>query len=551
MAISSQRFQFLDRETNVGTSDFLSLSDNSVYTAVLDTADTVANSIRDGNSVLSTMEESISDLMDKVSNASSSIMQKIKDALNAAIDKIMNMKLPSFISKILDSVKSLDLGGVKAFFKDLLRVGSAFLCNNLDFLKSFMLGYSLTENILSGLLIGLLLSWLDRYCKGFTKQEVLAASNKGKLGMLFSNDGVTLTPETVLGKFSNAYADLVRYSRPYTPNLPYGTHEFLNEILSGRGKEGVYNLRNAEISSKQRKEYLTFLEQNVSLYQPNTPEYNAILDTRAELINTPLISEERIEKANNYVNLNDALGSIALNLKGIDIKEINTYTLSETEKTLLTKLEEFKISVEQNQDIQTRTHEQGSFTDFNFNTILPEPTPEEQQYLETLKGLEESYRYNGLHPTTEVFTEPSMPYSTRLTPEKEPIQQKPGTINKLPIGVTEVTNTPPSNPVLGNTFTVNPTGGPVMPVNTVNNPNATQSSTNNKTSTSNVNTPNIAKTNINNGTLVSNVNNPNAAQSGINNGTFTNSVNNLPPQGTGNFDKPYIPTPVIPGSCYA
>lgn len=275
------------------------------------------------------------------------------------------------------------------------------------------------------------------------------------------------------------------------------------------------------------------------------------MDTRAELINTPLISEERIEKANNYVNLNDALGSIALNLKGIDIKEINTYTLSEAEKTLLTKLEEFKISVEQNQDIQTRTHEQGSFTDFNFSTILPEPTPEEQQYLETLKGLEESYRYNGLHPTTEVFTEPTMPYSTRLTPEKEPIQQKPGTINKLPIGVTEVTNTPPSNPVLGNTFTVNPTGGPVMPVNTVNNPNATQSSTNNKTSTSNVNTPNIAKTSNNNGTLISNVNNPNTAQTSINNGTFTNSVNNLPPQGTGNFDKPYIPTPVIPGSCYA
>ena len=144
-----------------------------------------------------------------------------------------------------------------------------------------------------------------------------------------------------------------------------------------------------------------------------------------------------------------------------------------------------------------------------------------------------------------------MPYSTRLTPEKEPIQQKPGTINKLPIGVTEVTNTPPSNPVLGNTFTVNPTGGPVMPVNTVNNPNATQSSSNSGTLTSNVNNPNITKTNTNSGTLISNVNNPNATQSSTNNGTLTNSVNNLPVQGTGNFDKPYIPTPVIPGSCYA
>ena len=203
MSISSQRFRFLDEETNVGTSDFLSLSDNSVYTAAVDSADSVVSSIRDGESVLGTMADSISDLMDKVSNASNSIMQKIKNALDAAIDKIMNMKLPGFITKILDSLKSLDLGGVKSFFKDLLRVGSAFLCNNLDFLKSFMLGYSLTENILSGLLIGLLLSWLDRYCKGFTRDEVFAASNKGKLGMMFGSDGITLTPDTVFGKFSN------------------------------------------------------------------------------------------------------------------------------------------------------------------------------------------------------------------------------------------------------------------------------------------------------------------------------------------------------------
>lgn len=537
MAISSQRFQFLDRETNVGTSDFLSLTDNSVYTAAMDTADTVANAIREGESILSTMEESISDLMDKVSKASDAIMQKIKDALNTAIDKIMNMKLPKFISKILDSVKELDLGGVKAFFKDLLRVGSAFLCNNLDFLKSFMLGYSLTENILSGLMIGLVLSWLDRYCKGFTKQEVLAASNKGKLGMLFSNDGVTLTLDTVLGKFSNAYADLVRYSRPYTPNLPYGTQEFLTEILSGRGKEGVSNLRNAEISSKQRKEYLTFLEQNVSLYQPNTPEYNAILDTRAQLINTPLISEERIERANNYANLNDALGSIALNLKGIDIKDINTYTLSETEKTLLTKLEEFKISVEQNQDIQTRTHEQGAFTDFNFSTVLPEPTLEEKQYLETLKGLEESYRYNGLHPTTEVFTESTMPYSTRLTPEKEPIEQRTSNNTTLPIGVIEVTNTPPSNPVLGSTFIPGPSGSVILSSNTLN----SNPGTNSSLSKDNLFSEPVESVKANTG-----VNGTNSTST-----STVNKLNNLPSQGTGKFDKPYIPTPVIPGSCYA
>lgn len=502
MAISSQRFKFLDEETNIGTKDFLSLTDNSVYTAVTDSADSVVSSIREGENTLSTMEKSISDLMDKVSNASKAVMQKIKDALNAAINKIMSMKLPKFVTKILDSLKELDLGGVTSFFKDLLRVGSAFLCNNLDFLKSFMLGYSLTENILSGLMIGLLLTWLDRYCKGFSKQEVLSASNKRKLGMMFGNDGVSLTPETVLGKFSNAYRDLIRFSNPYTPNLPYGTQEFLTRILNGEGDEGIRNLRNAEISSFQRKQYISFLDQKLGDYTPNSVEYNQILNTRASLITTPLIAEERIEKANNFSNLNDALGSIALNIKDIDTKDINVFTLNETEKTLLVKLEEFKQTALNNKDIQTRDKETGSFDDFDFTNVFPDLTPEETQYLESLPGLEDSYRYNGLHPTTEVFTEESVPGSTRLTVEQEPIQTKPNT-STAGIGVTTTPNAAPSNPLLGTTFTPSSDGLSLEKVKTLNDK------------------PSIAK------------------------GT------NLSEKGTGKFDKPYKPTPVIPGSCYA
>lgn len=518
MAISSQRFKFLDRETNIGTSDFLSLSDNSVYTAVVESADTVVEAIREGESKLTAMEKSINDLMDKVSSASKDIMQKIKNALDSAIDKIMNMKLPKFVTKILDSLKGLDLGGVKGFFKDLLRVGSAFLCNNLDFLKSFMLGYSLTENILSGLLIGLLLSWLDRYCKGFSKQEVLAASNKTKLGMLFSNDGITLTPDTVLGKFSNVYADFVRYSRPYTPNLPPSTALFLENILSGKGKESVRSIRNAEVSSSKRKEYIAFLDEQLSNYVPNTPEYNLVSTTRAELINTPLIAEERIEKATQYSNLNDALGSIALNLKGVDLREVNTFALTETEAKLLTKLEEFKTTVEQDKDIQTRDHETGSFTDFNFNTLLPEPEADEIEYLDKLPGLEDSHRYNGLHPTTEVFTENNLPNSTRLLPEEKPMSNKP-TASKdaiTPIGVVAITNTPPTNPILGSVYTTTPSGSSIQPSKTLNvKPDTTT-------------TPSVP-----------NLSNRLEERS--------ESIE----QSTDKKETSYIPTPVIPGSCYA
>lgn len=495
MAISAQRFKFLDKETNVGTIDFTKLTDNSVYTAAVDVAESAIEAFKEGESVLAALSESVDNLLETVNKATDAIMKKIQDALNGAIDKILNMKTPGFISKILDSLKALDLPGVKSFFKDLLKVGSAFLCNNLDFLKSFMLGYSLTENILSGILIGLLLSWLDRYCKGFSKQEMLAATNKGRLGMLFSNDGVSLSPNTVLGKFSNMYADLMRYHRPKEALISrLSQNEFLSKALLGE-KDDIKNnfslakisstdkhayidaidaelinhdtasteyaslidvktelesfvvtgipdqtdfnriistgntdtllttLRTFEISSTEKKKYLSYIDENLSLYTPGTTEYNKYLSLRGDLINLPLISQERMDKANAYSSLNDTIGSIAINLGKVDLNQINRHTLTDAEKVMLAKLHVFKENTEDSIEIKTRDHEAGSFAGFDINTLIPAITEEDKIYLNTLPGLEESHRYNNLHPTTEVFTEASMPGTLTLKDSDLP---KPG-----------------------------------------------------------------------------------------------------------------------------
>ena len=506
MAIAAQRFKFLDKETNVATTDFLNLTDNAVYTGVIDTADSAIASLKEGDSLLSKLGESIEDLLETVSKATTAVMRKIKDALNAAIDKLLNTKIPGFVTKILDSLKALDLAGVKAFFKDLLKVGSVFLCNNLDFLKSFMLGYSLTENILSGLIIGLLLSWLDRYCKGFTKEEVAAATNKGKLGMLFSYDGITLSPGTVLGKFSNMFADLSRYNATkeqlterlsrndfiakalsgdkdsittnfttskisseekkeyiavleeeltkYEPTTEeYLTltevktdvenlkvtgvpdkDDFISQVLSGNGDKMLLNLRILEISSADKKKYTGYIDELLQFYQPGSPEYNMLLKIRGDLIKLPLISIERIEKANNYSNLKDAMGSLTLNLGAVDLSQINRHTLSEAEKSLLDKLNQLKKDSLESVDLQTRDHESGSFSDFNFDNLLPPLSEEELNYVNQLPGLGESHRYNNLHPTTEVFTEASMPGVTPTRPDTTP---KPENLSEVPSSVSE------------------------------------------------------------------------------------------------------------------
>ena len=141
MAISAQRFNFLDRETNVGVKDFTQLVDNSVYTAVPDLSELDLELMQD-DGTMELMQHNLDALADMTKD--DSIADQLKDAMDSAINAISNMELPDTVKNIFDSLKKLDLKGVKDFLGDMLKVGARFLCNNLDFLKLFMLGYAIS-----------------------------------------------------------------------------------------------------------------------------------------------------------------------------------------------------------------------------------------------------------------------------------------------------------------------------------------------------------------------------------------------------------------------
>ena len=220
MAIAAERFKFLDKETNVATKEFTDLIDNQIYNVVTSTVDTALDAIKDAEGLLKKVSDSINELKDMVMSGLTAVTEAIKNALNAAIDAISKLELPGIIKDLFKTLKELDLGGVKDFIKELLHVGASFLCNNLDFLKMFMLGYALNGNIIAGLLTALLMSWLDRFCKGFSKEDVDTSSKTEKLEMLIPPKGVEMTPTNTFTNFTETYADFVKANKPIDVSIP-------------------------------------------------------------------------------------------------------------------------------------------------------------------------------------------------------------------------------------------------------------------------------------------------------------------------------------------
>lgn len=400
MAISAQRFNFLDKETNVGVKDFTKLVDNSVYTGFTDLTSTALEEIQDSG-IMDTMQSSLDDLTDMLAN--NDIVDTLKDAMDSAMDAISNMELPDTIKDIFDSLKKLDFQGVKDFFKDMLKVGAKFLCNNLDFLKLFMLGYALNGNILGGLMIALLLSWLDRFCKGFSAEETAAANPLGKVNQCFPDAGTKVTSDSAFGQFSGYYSDFIKASEPLGLTVQMPQSNAISSVLSGDISSVLGNARSSEMSYADRNSLVGSLQSQLGSFSPSSSEYRNILQASGDLKNLPLISTERRDNNLRYENLSDKFGSYIKNLGNVNIQPMNLMSLNDIEKGLYSKMSDLKLASANNSMLQSTPN--GSFSDFGFDSILPAVTNEERLALLATPGNTDSHRTRDLHPTTAVFLE--------------------------------------------------------------------------------------------------------------------------------------------------
>lgn len=405
MAIAAQRFKFLDKETNLPTSEFTKLADNAIYNVIDSVNDTAIALAKEAEDLLSKVSESIGDLKNMLENAGKEVLGAVKEALNKAMDMIGKIELPGIIKDAFAKLKELDLTGVKDFVKDLLHVGTAFLCNNLDFLKMFMLGFALNKNILAGLLTGLLLSWMDRICKGFTKEEQKKWNPLTALEKVVPPLGIEITTGNVFNTFSKSMASFGKASLPLSTATAMSSDSFLASVTGGDISVSLGNLRQSEISFDTKNDFLSKITSELTKHSPSSTEYKNLLNAKGGLTNLPLVSVERRDKNIQFSNLSDQLGNMAKKIVNVDVANMSVGGMTTVGKGLQAKLVEFKEKVQSSPDALTRSNESGAFDDFDFNSVLPELTDEEKTQLASLKFEDTSHRVHDMHPTTAVFLE--------------------------------------------------------------------------------------------------------------------------------------------------
>lgn len=403
MAIAAQRFKFLDKETNIPTIDFSKLTDNQVYNDVTKAVESALAEFQEGGDMLDKLKDSLSSLKDMVMNAASDLMNTLKGVLNSVIAAIEKLELPQIIKDIFKSVKETSLEGTKQFLGELMHVGSSFLCNNLDFLKLFMLGYSLKKNVLAGLLIALLLSWLDRYCKGFSAKEIKKSSNLKKIEKMFPQQGTKVDTNSAFSTYTNMYSSFLKAKEPVSITVPLTPAAFISQVTGGNVKTSIANLRSSEVTNANKKVYTAAITTELGNHTQGSPEYMHLLQAKGDLYNMPTISEARRDKGARYSNLSEQFGTMVKNLSDVDLTKIPTYAMTEVEKGLQTKLVTLKDNAAASPDLKTRGNNVGDFKTFNFDSILPVGTVEEKTYLATLKGNESSHRPHDISPVTGVF----------------------------------------------------------------------------------------------------------------------------------------------------
>lgn len=400
MAVAAKRYEILDRETNVATKEFTQLSDNQVYSSAPMATITSIETVYKNEDIVSKVNDSIQELNNAIEDVTSDAFKLVQDSLDSVMESIENMVLPDIVRDAFDALKKLDIFGIRDFLKDLLHVGASFLCNNLDFLKLFMLGFALNRNIIAGLLTALLLSWLDRFCKGFSQEDVNASSPIERLEKVINPRGLVADVTNSFKQFTSMYVDYIESKIEIIKDIPQSIENFTKNALLGDIESSLRNLRTSEVSSDYRQELIRDIEFRLTQHPEGSMEHKNLLHARGELKTIPLIHPERREQSLRYEYLNDRLGSFSTSLVNVDLSSINLFGLSPVELSLHDSLRQYQSNVARDSDLRSRSNNSGSFNDYNFEKVLPPLTPEQNGWVITHWSDYKPHRVHDMHPTT-------------------------------------------------------------------------------------------------------------------------------------------------------
>lgn len=401
MAISANSFNFLDKDLEVGLKELTSIVDNKVYSIRQDIEDSILDF---NNNILGPLRDivgKVTSTIDMVKTTTEKVINTITTAINKTVGTLIDTVENSYIKKTLDQLIDLDRKGVEDFLRVSSSAGSMVFCYNLDTLTNLLNGYEIPQNILDGLIASLSIDWLNRQCKSMSPEEEYYSSNKENMNHVYTYDGVQLDKNNYLDMFSDAmfgyyYNDTMLKEPKINKEVDFEKMTE-DEIVDSFGKSG---------DPIKKKNFLDDLEKQVPNNDPKATR--KFIDVKVRILELPSYERDVVIRTNNLPRSKDMLGSVIKNLQDIDLYSVTTSRYTEREKKIWEKLH-FLKGVTKSVEFTSRNHNAGQFQNFNFEDTLSIFDEEDKNYfLASRKETKYAHRYQGLHPTTEVFLDDSI-----------------------------------------------------------------------------------------------------------------------------------------------
>lgn len=416
MAISAQRFKFLDKETNVPTQDLLSLKDNQVYNTLLSTAVTSLMGMKDISGILGQLNGQLSGGLELgmlsglngisglLPNGLPALPANLQSVVTDTLSKLPDIKMPDALKGAAGMLNQLNPTGVQDFFTDALKVGLPTVPQNLNVLQLAGSGLSLGDNSLAGLTSSLVLSSAPILSNALGVGDLTGLTKIAKLEVLAPKLLSSVNVANVYDKVTSLCADAMTAFSPVTvPPVQGDLDSLLDLVRDGEGSSVVTGLRASEIDYFQKEEILAKLDLAISSVPETSQEYGFYLQARGDIQTLPLISDDRRNLSLQYSSIKDQLGTLSQDLVELDLGQVDRFNFTPTQNAMFEKIELFQQQVKTNSDILTREAKTGSFSDVDFTSILPVPTIEELSSVSSASVDNACHRTFGLHPTTEAF----------------------------------------------------------------------------------------------------------------------------------------------------
>lgn len=422
MSTLTKTYQSVDKTLDTGLIDLRRISRGHVHTIMSDVENWFFGlGIPSLNSVYG-MIGKVGNVVDLIKNAPERIMNQVKGAIDDAINRILNSPLFGFVGDILSLLVSLDNLGLKSFLSGEIKAGNLAMCDNLDLLQGMFSGITIPKNILDGLFSGLAIDWLARICKPYSRYDELNASNRDKLEMVVPYGGTPVFKDQMWDNFSgltsgllNSEKEVVRESRLLI--LPGDLSDMVRESNMDNVRDiiqGIHLPRQDKVMAVQSlmdEFYLTKDKRRASK-QDRLAQELLLLEAKGIAEFEPKFSRKDVIKAKTLPRAKDALGTFIVNLADIDFKEVNQFGIDEQMPGLYDKLvlvREFG----QTYEFTSRGKNSGAFHSFDFSSIKDIFTEDELATFRSMKASDYSHRWNGLHPTSEIFVGDEVPYTKR------------------------------------------------------------------------------------------------------------------------------------------